>query len=108
MSNTKINDGHGLWDNEGLTETLITDLNNLLKNMAAGQYIRVCSITMEMVQKLTNLKNGIKAEKDDLKEQIQGLKQLNNELAEKAFGVPVDSEEIPVDGIEEVKNDGTD
>ena len=81
-----VNDGHGFMDNEGLTESLISDLNNLLKNAAAGQYIRVCSITMEMVQKLQNLKAGIRNDTKDLREQIEDLKRLNNELAEKAFG----------------------
>ena len=108
MSKAKINDGHGLWDNNGLIDTMITDLNDMMKCMAAGQYIRYADIVVKFVQKLTNLKKGIQTEKDDLMEQIQDLKRLNNELAEKAFGVPVDTEEIPVDGIEEVKNDGTD
>ena len=72
-----------------IIDSMISDLNNLLKNMAAGQYIRVCSITMEIVQKLTGLKEEIKTANNSLEEQIDNLKKLNNELAEKAFGAPV-------------------
>lgn len=87
-----VNNGGGLYDNEGLCDSLIEDLNNLLKNAAAGQYIRVCSISMEIVQKLMNLKKGIRADRKSLEEQLEDLKRLNNDLAEKAFGVPVDRE----------------
>lgn len=72
-----------------IIDSMISDLNNLLKNMAAGQYIRVCSITMEIVQKLTGLKEEIKTANNSLEEKIDNLKRLNNELAEKAFGAPV-------------------
>lgn len=72
-----------------IIDSMISDLNNLLKNMAAGQYIRVCSITMEIVQKLTGLKEEIKTANNNLEEKIDNLKRLNNELAEKAFGAPV-------------------
>lgn len=81
-----VNDGRGLLDNEGLCDSLIENLNNLLKNMAAGQYIRVCSITMEMVQKLTNLKKNIHTEQQSMERNIQELQERYNELAEKAFG----------------------
>ena len=92
-----VNDGKGLMDNEGLIDSLIENINNLLKNMAAGQYIRVCSITMEMVQKLQNLKRAVAEEKQHLLGRLDDLEKLNNELAEKAFN-------LPVDGAEETEN----
>jgi len=87
-----VNDGHGLLDNEGLVDSMISDLNNLLKNMAAGQYIRVCSITMEMVQKMQNLKSSMKAERKEFLDQLADLRRLNNDLAEKAFNEPINRE----------------
>lgn len=81
-----VNDGKGLYDNAGICDTLIEDINNLLKNAAAGQYIRVCSITMEMVQKLMNLKKGIKADRESLEENIRELQEKYNNLAEEMFG----------------------
>jgi flagellar capping protein FliD len=88
-----VNDGRGLLDNEGLCDSLIENLNNLLKNMAAGQYIRVCSITMEMVQKLTNLKKNIHTEQQSMERNIQELQERYNELAEQAFNTPKPAEE---------------
>lgn len=87
-----VNDGHGLMDNEGLCDSLIENLNNLLKNAAAGQYIRVCSITMEMVQKMQNLKRSMKEERKRFLDQLADLRRLNNDLAEKAFNEPIDRE----------------
>lgn len=83
-----VNDGRGLMDNEGMCDSLIRDLNEMLKNMAAGQYIRVCSLTMEIVQKLMNLQKGIKADRESYEKQLAEMRRLNNELAEKAFGAP--------------------
>ena len=88
-----VNDGHGLLDNEGLCDSLIENLNNLLKNAAAGQYIRVCSITLEMVQKLTNLKKNIHTEQTSMERNIQELQERYNELAEQAFNAPTPAED---------------
>lgn len=93
IGNLTVNDGHGLLDNEGLCDSLVEDLNNLLKNIAAGQYIRVSSLVLEMVQKLMNLKKGIRNDRKSLEDQLEDLRRLNNELAEKAFGAPADSED---------------
>lgn len=90
--NKAVNDSYRPLDSEGVCDSLVEDLNNLLKNMAAGQYIRVSSLTLEMVQKLHNLKNGIKAERKNLEDQNEDLRRLNNELAEKAFGAPANKE----------------
>jgi hypothetical protein len=87
-----VNDGHGLLDNEGLCDSIVEDLNNLLKNIAAGQYIRVSSLVLEMVQKLMNLKKGIRNDRKSLEDQLEDLRRLNNELAEKAFKEPIDRE----------------
>lgn len=103
-----VNDGRGLWDNEGLIDTMLTDLNDLMKCMAAGQYIRYADITVKFVQKLNNLKKGMKAELKDKEDQIADLQRLNNELAEKAFGVPVDTESIPAEEFEKSIQEGND
>lgn len=76
---------NGLYTNAELAESMITDLNNLLRNLSGGQYIRVCSIVMEMVQKITNLKKGIEADINNREEQIKDLQAKYNELAEQAF-----------------------
>lgn len=92
-----VNDGKGLMDNDGLIDSLIEDLNNLLKSGAAGQYIRVSSLAVGMVQKLQNLRKAIADDRKSLLDQMADLEKLNNELAEKAFN-------LPVDGAEETEN----
>lgn len=93
-----VNDGKGMYDSEGLCDSMIVDLNDMAKAMAAGQYIKYCSLTVGMVQKLTNMKKGIRADLDDRDEQIRDLQRLNNELAEKAFGLPVDTGDKETEG----------
>ena len=85
-----VNDGKGLLDNIGLIDTLVEDCNELPKDLIDGHNIRFCSRLVAMVQKLANLKDGIKADMGALNDQIAELRKLNDELAEKAYGLPVD------------------
>ena len=73
MEETKVNDGNGLWDNLGLIDTLIEDCNELPKDLMNGQNIRFCLRISQMAQKLVNLKKGVKADMESLKEQIRDL-----------------------------------
>ena len=75
LGNLSVNDGHGLLDNEGLCDSVINDLNNMLKNLVSGQYIISCSIITQISQKIINLKSGIKAELDNKNAIIEQLKQ---------------------------------
>ena len=75
-----VNDGRGLFDNEGLCDTLINDMNNLLKQFLTGQYLTGCIVVSQISQKLINLKKGIKTDTDSLKNNIEELKNQNNEL----------------------------
>lgn len=83
VGNLTVNDGGGLYDNEGLCDTLINDLNNLIKQFMNGQYIVGCSVAAQMAQKLINLKKGIKADLDSMREKVEDLKRLNDSLIEK-------------------------
>ena len=92
ISNVTVNDGNGLYDNEGLIDTIIVDLNDILKNMAAGQYIRICNIVVGMTQKLTNLKKNMKEELACKDQQVADLFNLNKELERQLNGLPEDIE----------------
>ena len=85
-----VNDGGGLLDSSGLIDSLIVDCNGLTKSLIDNQFIQFASTLVQMVQKLSNLKKGIKSDHDSLREQIKELKKLNDDLAEKAHGLPVD------------------
>lgn len=78
--NIKVNDGKGLYDNEGLCDSLKQDLNNMIKLAMAGQFVSACGLVTGMSVKLTNLKQGIKNDSDSKKEQIEELKMANDEL----------------------------
>lgn len=85
-----VNDGKGLYNNQGLCDTLKSDLNNLLKNMASGQYLQMSGLVVQMCQKLDNLKEGIAADLASKDRIIEELTKLNDELAEKQTGMPVE------------------
>ena len=83
IGNLVINDGQGIYDNEGITETLIDDLNNLLKALISQQYVFCIDIVVQMSQKIDNLRKGIITDMDDLKYQLEDMKRLNNELLDR-------------------------
>jgi hypothetical protein len=87
-----VNDGKGLLDNDGLCDSLILDLNNLIKLILNGQYIQFSATVTGMVQKLVNLKKGIKDDLDSMKEKVEELKRMNDSLVEQMTGLPVDKD----------------
>ena len=99
-----VNDGNGLMDNEGLCDSLMMDINRIQKLLIDNQFIAFCDLIAKMGQKINNLKKGIRADLEAKDEQITDLRRLNNELAEKAFGLPVDTPEEKTEG----KDDGSD
>ena len=79
-----VNDGKGLFDNEGLCDTIKQDLNNLIRLAMNGQYILACSLVASIAVRLENLKKGIKNDSDSQKEKIEELKrQIDSLLKEK-------------------------
>ena len=93
-----VNDGKGLMDNEGMCDSLINDLNDLVKQFMNGQYIIGCSIITGMSQKLLNLKNGIADDMQSMQDKVEELKRLNDHLTEQNTGLPVEK------GFEDGKN----
>lgn len=85
-----VNDGGGLYDNEGLIETLVVDCNELPKMLINGQFIKFSATLVQMVQKLANLKEGIKNDMASKDKIIAELTETNNDLAEQVYGIPVD------------------
>ena len=79
----------GLYTNTELVDTLIVDLNNLLKEQASGQYIQVCGIVVQMTQKLTNLKSTIVSELANKDEKIEALKNTIRELGGQCEDIPI-------------------
>lgn len=97
VANVEINNGGGLYDNEGLIDTLISDCNSAVKACVSGQYIAFCNTMVQMVQKLANLKNGIQR---DLQSRDQTIEDLKNQLRDVGVEI-VDMD--PQDVMEKLK-----
>lgn len=76
LQDVPVNDGGGLMDNIGLINSLIVDCNNSTKALVSGNYVLYSSINVQMVQKLTELKKGVKNDTEGLMKQIEDLKNL--------------------------------
>lgn len=85
IENVKINNGGGLYDNDGLIDTLISDCNNAVKACISGQYIAFCNTMVQMVQKLANLKIGVA---NDLKNKDENIAELEKRLSD--LGHPIE------------------
>ena len=72
MDDPKINDGGGLYDAEGLIDTLIVECNDAVKSVMGGNAIKFCAQMVEMVQKLDALKRGIQKEKEAKEAEADG------------------------------------
>lgn len=66
---------NGLYTNSELLDSIIVDLNALLKALFTGQYVKVCALVTSMVQKLTNLRKTIDNDVKNREETIEKLKQ---------------------------------
>ena len=93
INGVPINDGKGLYDNDGILETVIMDCNNAIKSLTEGNYISFCNIMVQIVRKISNVRDGIKAEDERKQRQIEELKAINNRLQEQVTGLPVDDHE---------------
>ena len=90
MADVTVNDGKGLYDNDGLIDSLIVDCNNLPKLLIDNHFIAFGSLLIQMVQKLSNLKAAIQEEQKAHRKEINELRVLNDDLAEHVYKVPVD------------------
>ena len=86
MNEPKVNDGGGLFDSVGLIDTLIVDCNSLVKDLIDGQFIRFCSRVSGMGQKLANLKEGVKSDKESLETQVKDLRRLLGDINDAESG----------------------
>ena len=71
----KVNDGGGLMDNLGMIDSLIVDCEKGMKALLAGSPLEYAAITVEMVKKLGLLKAGVKNDTEDLRRQINELRE---------------------------------
>ena len=76
-----VNDGGGLYDRNGMLDGLILDCESVMKAIMAGSGIRLASLLVEMVQKLTALKKGVAEEVKNLTEERDQAREYADEMA---------------------------
>lgn len=74
-----VNDGNGLFDSVGLIDSLLVDCNELPGALFNGRYVQFCSRLVQMVQKLSRLRDGVKSDIDSLQKQVEMLNEQNKE-----------------------------
>ena len=75
-----VNDGKGMYDNEGMCKLLLKDLNELPKLLIDNQFIEFGRKIGEMGHKILNLHKGIHSDMESKNQQIEELKMINDEL----------------------------
>ena len=75
---------NGLYTNSELIDTIINDLNTVLKQALTGQYLQACLQIAGISQKLVNLRDTID---NDLKNRNKTIETLKEELRNAGRGV---------------------
>lgn len=68
---------NGLYTNSELVDTIIADLNRIIKEALNGKYIEACCYVTQAAQKLVNLRTNIDK---DLKSREDTIETLKREL----------------------------
>ena len=89
MEKIRVNDGNGLFDNEGICDKGISLCNAALKDLVSGQYLLFVNKVEQIAQIFGNLKKSIKNDRESLEATIEELKRMNERLS-KQTGVPVE------------------
>lgn len=87
---------NGIYTHAELIDSILTDLNSLMKYHMIGEHVAACAVMTGISQKLLRLKEGVG---NDLKNREETIEQLKEEL--RACGREVI--DVPVENIEEVK-----
>lgn len=86
-----VNDGKGLFDNEGICDQGIIICNAAMKELISGQYLAFADKMQQIAKIFANLKKGIKADHESMEQKIEDQKKIISLLKEKT-GVPVEKD----------------
>ena len=92
----------GLYSNEEIIDTIINDLNDVIKNAMYGNYVSSCTYVAYITQKLINLKKGIS---DDMRHKNEVIEDLKQQLR---LYNPEMTDVKPEQFIDDLKKDGVD
>lgn len=94
-----MNEPEGFLNTEAMIDGMIQDCNNAVRQLAIGNYIAWCNLTVQMVQKLAALKKGYKDDIDGKNKRIEDLKEMLRNRGEDIIDVPAE-ELVKKDGAE--------
>lgn len=80
MENNEMN---GFLNSCEMIDSLIVDCNELPKRLFSGNYVSFCNLLVQMVQKLSLVREGITKDRNSLEQQIENLKSFNSDLLTK-------------------------
>ena len=66
---------NGIYTNSELVDTMLSDMNNLLRYALDGQFVQACAVVTQVAQKLVTLRDSIKADIANKDKTIEELKQ---------------------------------
>lgn len=89
---------NGLYSNEELIDTLIMDCNNAVNAVMGSNGIQWCKIMLDMVVKLTNLKEGIANDMKNREETITMLTQRLKDAGAEVQNVDINELEAGYNG----------
>ena len=81
---------NGLFTNSKLIDSLVVDLNNVLKEQQNGQFIQACCIVAQMTQKLINLRKTIDNDLKNREETIEVLKKRLRDFGHEVIEIPAE------------------
>ena len=93
IDETTVNDGKGLYDNEGICDKGIVLCNDALKCLVSGQYVAFTNRIQQITQIFANLKNAVKNDRESLEQKVEDLKRENKLLEEQLHGLQAENNE---------------
>ena len=81
---------NGIFTNSELIDSLVVDLNNVLKEQQNGQFIQACCIVSQMAQKLINLRKTIDNDLKNREETIEVLKKRLRDFGHEVIEIPAE------------------
>lgn len=93
IGETTVNDGNGLYDNEGICDKGIVLCNDALKCLVSGQYVAFTNRIQQITQIFANIKNAVKNDRESFERVIEELKRENKLLEEQLTGLPTHNKE---------------
>ena len=86
-----VNNGNGLYDNEGMCDVLLESVNQLPKFLIDNQFIAFSRTISDIGVIIVNLKKAIASEKKINNEKVEMLKKTINELGGNLERIPIDN-----------------